>query len=387
MNQSDTGKQLAQKKLDAIIQRGKMDGMRLRETVKKTVIRPLKIYTKDMKFQLDDHKHKPLPRYFVTMSGEEHEFSLHSHAFSQMREEVDLSAKTVRVMLEGPPWDRINLECVLNTKFTNKVFNQRGGGPPCFINLVVGDQVRGFVGRGFKRHLRTGPLLDAFIMSCARFNALPVEAYATDLRINIRTILPHLFEPREGEFLALGMSLSNSDFGSGSFRIDLNVMDVRSGRVMPLKTLNGKNGRGEAHNGGGGDDDAVDSTELSEDTIKKKIIAKQGEVRDLVDATLKPDRVQAFFDEVADAMDKQISWYRFERYLRGKLNEEEMKEVQELLKKGAKSAELPDVQYNADDQAIMDLWFASNVIGHIANKASDERKEDLQVAAGRLLAG
>lgn len=156
---------------------------------------------------------------------------------------------------------------------------------------------------------------------------------------------------------------------------------------MPMKTLNG-NGRGESHNGGAGEDTAADSTELSEDTVKKLILAKQGEVGDVVGAALQPSQVNDFFDQVADAMEQQISWHQFERFLRGKLSQDEVERVQKMLSKSAKSSELPDVKYDADDQAIMDLWFASNVVGQIADGCTDAgRKEELQTAAGKLLAG
>ena len=376
-------KQLAQNTLGRYIEKGKMNGMRLLQTVQSTIIRPLNVFTSDMRFEMGE---KGLPDYYVNVGGEEIKLRIHTHAFSRMRQEVDLSSNTVRCMIEGPQWDRKNLEMLLNSKFSNKGFTQRGGGAPRFINLVVQDEVRGFVGRGFKRHLRSGPLLDAFIKGCAVYGAMPVDAIASDLRVTLQCMLPYIFSPRDNEYLALGMSLSNSDFGAGSFKMDLTVMSLRNGAVMPLKTLNG-NGRGESHNGGSGDEGAVDSTELSEDTIHKLIRAKQGEVIDSVGASLSPGKVNAFLDEVAVAMDRKISWYQFERYLRGKLNQEETAEVQAMLRKDGRSSDLPDVDYDFDDKAVMDLWFASNVVAQIATKADGAKKEELQGIAGKLLVG
>lgn len=377
----------AEQNLHQYIERGKLEGKRLRETVKKTIIRPLKVFTKDMAFVLRPNDKGGLPDYVVRVDDTVENLTLHSNAFSRMRQEVDLSHGTVKAMIDGPAWDRELLEKVLNTKYANKVFNQRGGGLPRFINLVVGQEVRGFVGRGFKRHLKTGPLLDAFIMACGSVNAMPVDAVATDLRITLHCMMPYVFCPRDGEYVGLGVSFSNSDFGAGSFRIELNVMSLRNGQVMPMRTLNG-DGRGESHNGGKGDDSVTDSTELSEQTIQKQVLAKQSEVRDLVLAALAPDKVNEFLDQVADAMNQKISWHTFERFLRGKLNQEEMENIQGLLKRSGKSEALPDVKYDGDDQAIMDLWFASNIIGQVAEKCGDSgRKEELQQAAGKLLAG
>lgn len=368
--------------LDSYMEKGKRNGMLLRKTVQETIIRPLNVFTRDMSFTMPE---TGLPKYFVNIGGNVQELSLHAHAFGRIIQEVDLAASTVRVMVEGQDWDRQNLEMLLNSKYKNKGFVQRGGGLPRFLNLVVGTQVRGFVGRGFKRYLKSGPLMDAFIKSCASYGAMPVDAFATDLRVTLRCMLPYVFCPRNGEYLGIGVSFSNSDFGAGSYHIDMSVMSLRNGNVMPMKTLNA-NGRGEAHNGGG-DGGADDSTELSEETILKMVLAKQGEVADLVGSALQPDKVNAFLDNVADAMDHKISWYQLERFLRGKLTKEEMEAIQKLLVRGAASSELPEVQYDADDKAIMDLWFASNVVASIASKVADTgRKEELQTAAGKLLA-
>ena len=380
--QKGAGQERAEKRLQSFITFGKSRGMSFIEAIQKMVIRPLKVFTSDMRFEMPENG---LPNYFVRMGDGELALTLHPHAFSRMRQEIDLSSTTTKAMLEGPQWDRKNLEMLLNSKFKNKGFSQRGGGSPRFINLTVGTQVRGFVGRGFKRHLKSGPLLESFIKACAAYGAMPVSASATDLRVIMQCMLPYVFSPTNEEYMAIGVTFSNSDFGAGAFRIDLTVMNLRNGVLMPARTLNGS-GRGETHQGGKGEDDSYDSTELSEDTISKLLRAKQGEVFDLVSAALRSDKVNEFFEEVAMAMENSISWARFERYLKGKLTQTELETVQNLLKKEGKSEELPEVKYDMDGKAVMNLWFASNVIGHIAANAG-ERQEDLQMAAGRLLLG
>lgn len=381
-------KKEAEQRLDRYVQRGSEAGQQLVKAVRATTIRPLKVFTKDMRFSVSDTNRGDNPRYFVKLDNEEEiELKLHSHALSRMRQEVDLSASTVKTMVDGPDWDRQNLEMLLNSKFRNKVFRQRGGGLPRFINLTVGDEVRGFVGRGFKRHLRSGPLLSSFVHTCTVYGAQPVEAFSSDLRVTLRAVLPTVFEPHPGEYIALGVSFSNSDFGAGAFRLDLTVMSLRNGNSMPLKTLNGS-GRGESHAGGKGDDDVEDSTELSEDTVAKLIFAKQGEVKDLVTAALSPSKVNENLDLIYTAMKNRVSWYQLERFLRGKANQQELEYIQSLLKASAKSEELPDVAYDSEGLAVMDAWFASNLIAHVAEKSNDpDKKEVLQDAAGKFLLG
>ena len=70
-------------------------------------------------------------------------------------------------------------------------------------------------GRNFKRNLATAPLIKAFVEQCGTHQAGPVEATATDVKTVLKCMLPYVFEPVDGEFVAFGLTFCNSDFGAG----------------------------------------------------------------------------------------------------------------------------------------------------------------------------
>ncbi len=363
--------------------KGRNEGMALFEKIKKLIIVDYMVFTDDMSFTASDHRHQP-PLYFATLRNrdgspkETMELELHPHAFSQMTQAIGVSKSSVNNM-GAEKWEREDLAGLMNSRFTRLDFKQRGGGKDRFMNRVVDGKVRGFVSRMFARHLSSGPILEAFVKSSSKFGAQPASAITTDLRFTLRTFLPHVFEPTDGEYIAIGCSCSNSDFGSGTLRIGLCVLRVRGGTVSHVRDVYTGYHRGKA------DNSADVSVELSQDTIKKQIQAKQSEIEDVVMDALHPKKVNDFLDTIAKATEKQISWHKLERYLQGKLTQAEVQEIQLLLEKGDETGELPSVQKDADNNAIADLWWASSAISKIADRQTGDRKEELQSAAGALL--
>jgi len=369
--------------LDNYFVKGREDGMKLFEAIKQITIVDYMVYTKDMFFAPSTVAHGP-PKYIVKIkeSGVERleEFTLHPHALRQMAAQVSIPTTFVHTLLQGEPWEEEELSTLLTERFNLLDFKQRGGGGDRFMNRVVGRQVRGFVSRMYKRHISSGAILEAFVRACSRFGAMPANALVTDLSFTLRCFLPHVFEPSNGEFVAIGCSCSNSDFGAGMLRLGLCVLRAKNGTVSYVKDTHAERHLGKA------DNTADDSVELSPDTIKKQVLAKQGEVEDIVAATLHPDKVNEFLKTIADAMDKKISWYRLERFLQGKLNKQEMEELQALLERGDASGMLPPVSHEVDGTAIANLWWASSAIGQMAQRQPDDaRRGDLQDVAGALL--
>lgn len=369
--------------LNEYFSRGREDGMKLFEAIKRITIVDYMVYTKDMHFSPASVPHSR-PRYTVKIKdkGEDRpaDFTLHPHALRQMAAQVSIPTPFVQTLMQGEPWEEEELSTLLTERFNKLDFKQRGGGGDRFMNRVVGNEVRGFVSRMYKRHISSGAILEAFVRSCSRFGAMPASALVTDLSFTLRCFLPHVFEPADGEFVSIGCSCSNSDFGAGMLRLGLCVLRTKNGTVSYVKDTHAERHLGKA------DNTADDSVELSSDTIKKQVLAKQGEVEDIVAATLHPDKVNEFLKTIADAMDKKISWYRLERFLQGRLSKQEMEELQALLERGDASGALPPVSHEVDGTAIANLWWASSAIGQMAQRQTDdERKGDLQDVAGALL--
>lgn len=348
------------------------------ETIKKNVITPYRTYTKDMSFRAASAR-DCAPDYAMDVDGGLRHFDLHKHALGQMAGEVRIPLTFVNTLMSGENWEWLELSNLLDERFQRLDFKQRGGGSPRFINLVVGNQVRGFVSRSFKRYLRSGPIFEAFAKACALYGAKPVEVITSDLSFTLRCVLPHIFELKRGKFIAVGLSCSNSDFGAGMFKIGLTVMNLETGSITYLKSLK------EERHVGGAEKDGGQSEVLSDETIEKKILATQSEVRDIVASGLHPDKVDELLGLIRNSMDKEVHWSRLVSYMQGKLTSEELKELQELLRDKEKSQAIADIQYDVDNQAIINLWWASNAVATIAQRHEGEKKDELQCVAGALL--
>lgn len=375
---SDKEYMRAAERLRTYVESGKLQGMRLRHTIKENVITPYRVYTHDMSFQRGENK-SDTPTYSIKVDGEVKSFTLHRHALGQMAGEVQIPITFVNTLTKGEDWERMELVALLNERFHKLDFKQRGGGNARFISLVVHNQVRGFVSRSFKRYLRSGPIFDAFITACGEFTAMPVEAVTSDLCFTLRCVLPQAMETSSGQYVAIGLSCSNSDFGAGTFKIGLTVMNLQTGVITYLNSLK------EERHVGAAEKDSGYSDILSDDTIEKKILATQAEVRDIVASGLKPERIDDTLELIRASMDKEISWSKFVNYMQGKLTSDELKELSEILKDRQKSGAIADIKYDADDMAIINLWWASNAVGEFAKRYEGDKKDELQVAAGGLL--
>lgn len=359
--------------------KGREEGMQLFEQVKKLIIVDYMVYTKDMSF-LPAEARLGNPVYRAKVGPNQKEFTLHVHALRQMATQVGIPSSFVNTLRAGEDWERRELSDLLTERFNKLDFKQRGGGGDRFMNRTVDGEVRGFVSRMYQRHITSGPILESFVKACSQFGAMPASALTTDLSFTLRCFLPHVFEPTDGEFIGIGCSCSNSDFGAGSLRLGLCVIRTKNGAVSYVKDTHSQRHLGRA------DNSAEDSVELSNDTIKKQIIAKQGEVSDIVTATLHPDKVNEFLEVIAKAIDKKVSWYKLEKFLQGRLSKQEIEELQLLLEKGDESGELPPVSQDVDGTSIANLWWASSAVSRMAERQSnDSRKGDLQDVAGALL--
>jgi len=366
--------------LNSYFARGREEGMALFEKIRKLIIVDYMVFTKDMLFTPDS----PLiyrPTLKAGGADKTLNFTVHPHALRQMATCVNIPSSFVNTLVSGADWERRELTDLLTERFNKLDFAQRGGGGDRFMNRVVDNEVRGFVSRMFARHISSAPILEAFVKACGKYGAMPASVLTTDVSFTLRCFLPHVFEPADGEFIAIGCSCSNSDFGAGMLRLGLSVLRIKNGSVSYVKETYAASHRSRA------DNSADLSVELSQSTIKKQILAKQGEVEDIVTSTLHPDKVNDFLDTVAKAMEKKISWYKLEKYLTGtSLSKEEREEIQRLLEKGDESGMLPPVSHDVDGSAIANLWWASSVVSQIAEKQTDDgKKGDLQALAGALL--
>jgi hypothetical protein len=372
----------AEQRLHELFGHGRTNAVELWNKARNMVIVDANIYVDDMYFEPVAEEGRT-PKYLPVVDGTRRNYTLHRHALTQMATEAKIPNTFVTTLMNGQDWERRELTDLLNERFEKLEFKQRSyTSRASFTNRIVDDEVRGFVSPSFKVWLSTPHMLEAFARQAATFNAMPVEATGSSLRFTFRSFLPHVFEPKDGEFIGIGASFSNSDFGAGVLRVSLDVIRLTGGTsISCVKTIYRK-----PHSGSARKDQEEDSSFVSQDTFAKLVAAAQGEVYDAVAKALHPDSVNELLNTISKAMSKQISWHTLKEYLGGKLGQSEIKEIEEALEVQNQSTFLPPLAFDNDGKAIIDLWWASNAVGRVADNTSDlDRKADLRDAAGRLL--
>ncbi len=308
-------------------------------------------------------------------------YRIHRHALGQLAAKIRVPMTFVNYLLEGNTddtiWRREELAQIFTTHFHKEKFKERGGRPPAFLHRLVGSELRGFLSRSFNRHLASEPMLKAFVLSCRDVNARAVEAITTDVKLSLKCFRQMIFEPVPGEFIAVGVDWSNSDFGSGKLSVSSVAYRVRSRTAVSLSEEISK-----VHLGSVIEESDI---EMSEETMAKEVEAQASAIRDSVKQLLSQEYVETLLKAITRAHEEEIPWNRLKGQLSKFLYKEELATVEGLLASES-IVDLPPVGKGQDGKPLPTRWWASNIISILASRTQDdERKIDLQKEAGRIL--
>lgn len=89
----------------------------------------------------------------------------------------------------------------------------------------VDKTIKGFLSPSYKR-MDASPIFQGFIETAVKMGFAPQRAINTDSRVNISFIYPELFELAPSEYVAYGMSLTTSDYGSSALLVDMNILRI-----------------------------------------------------------------------------------------------------------------------------------------------------------------
>jgi hypothetical protein len=380
-----------QKARDRLLERVKLGAKKQEAAIKKaldTVIVDRIWYPNKMRFSLQVKNNEHVPVVYYDAPGQKNdpanpvgEFFIHKHAIGQMADVLEIARNYVTKLRTSPNlWKRELLVHILNEHFQKEVFMTARNQPIGYLRRAVGNEVRGFQGRNFGRNMATAPLLKTFVENCAGLRAGPVAGDTSDLMTTLKCVLPYVFEPINGEFIAFGVSFANSDFGVGKLAVGGFVMRISSGTTAVLENMLSKVHIGKIL-------DSDDELTLSEDTMNKELAAHQGAVRDSVIATLSPEAVKKSLDMIVKANAHGIEWFKLRTTLSKALTKKELELVKSLLENGDDLMDLPPVVKDSGGYNQATSWWAANVIGWFAQKEeSVERQKDLQELAGEVLA-
>lgn len=302
-------------------------------------------------------------RGFGVFYGDEQR-GIHRHALAQFAQRAGVPGQYLAELAEGADgWQR-----ELGAEILNRHY-QRGEEHTRYLVRAVKGEVRGFLSDHYRR-LDSRPLAEALADEAAKIGAVPVEGTASDTRVAMKVLLPQIFEPVSGEVVAFGLEWGNSDFGAAKHSIRAFML-----RVWCLNGATMENSLAQVHLGRG----LTDDIELSRRTYELDTRASISALRDVVQGTLAPKKVEALCAGIQRAHDNEVEWKDVKTGLAKKLLKSELEEAR-------KAFESEDV-YNLP--AGHTMWRASNAISWIAGQkdVDPDRKLELQRLAGELVDG
>jgi hypothetical protein len=368
---------------DRLIQRVRMGAQQQQavlEAVTEMVIVDRLFFAQEMGFGLDPHD-KGLR---ILYEKKPDVLRVHSHALGQLAGMADSKCTSfIRGLVDGNEDERMLAKDILNRLYRIREFvysrGPKEGMAKRFLHRYVGDTLRGFLTASYNPKLSSANLLRPFVETCAEFGAGPVEARSTDIRVTLKCIMPHVFEPVRGEFVAFGSSFSNSDFGAGALNISLSVMRISSGSISVLER-----GYKRVHIGRVLDDSDID---IDNEMAQKELEAQQMAVRKAVQSQLDVNSIETFLNAIKIAAEHEIKWYALKDHLRKVLRTKELSIVEQMLLSGGSDIiDLPVTARDESQKPVATKWWAANVLGWMASKEDDpERGKRMQALAGDLI--
>lgn len=374
-NISDSAKaSLAKERLDTRFRIGRREQDRLVEQVANLHIRDKLVPPTKMSIRTaPDGK----PKLFY--EGSEEGLGIHPHAMGQMCSVSGMPKTYASRLMGGSEWERELFDHNMNTLFHKGKYLDRSRASTRFLHRIVGTELRGFLSRNFNRHLASLPLLRGFVMACDKVGALPIEATTSSVRFSLKCYLPHIFEPVDGEFVAVGVTWSNSDFGAGRLKVAMTTMRISGGTAAVLSDVLSR-----VHIGSVIQDSDL---EMSDVTAAKEVEAQVSAIHDTVSQQLSAEPVNRLVEAIAVAHEEQLPWSRLRTELGRLLQKTEMADVKKMLETGFDDIlDLPPPGRTKSGEAIATRWWASNVVSWMAtNQQNPDRKGELQQLAGDLL--
>lgn len=357
----DAVSQLARTKLETVVERGKQRARGVMEYVHTHVPEDAIARGKALEWGFAPLVAEGAVPALVMQVGEAPR-AVHNHALTQLAGKAGVPSKYLAELVRSPNDHLRHLGVeILRTHYHD---TEAAGGR--YLVRSVGQQVRGFLSDRYRR-LDNRPLLDAFAAACQDVGAVPTDGTVSDVRIQVKAMLPEIVEPVPGEVMVLGVTWGNSDFGAAAYTMSMSVLRLicLNGATMEDVLRNVHLGRRLDHD-----------ISYSNRTYALDTAATVSATKDTVRALFSAERRERLVAGIRAAHEQQVEWTRWSRGLGSLLTK-------------AESA-LAETLFEAADVTILpqgnSLWRASNVLSWLAEQTQDtEHRMDLERAAGAAI--
>jgi hypothetical protein len=302
-------------------------------------------------------KNKPVA-YDEASVINETSYTIHKHALNQLSDRVKVKnfRTVVNELSERGAWGK---ELIAHN--LNEIYHHLDG--ERFLLRQVRGEMRGFLSDQFRR-LDSRPLLEAFVTAIRRFNARPVDGFALQTKMNVRAILPYVFEPFPGEIMAFGAQLTDSDFGDSKLSMSGFVLRMWCTNLATTEDV-----LTQVHLGRR----LSDAVQFSDRTMQLDTQAMASAINDVASHVLAPAAVNKYLDLVRKANEEKIEPTQINAWAKKNLTKAETEKAVDKFS-SADVVTLPPGQTR---------WRWSNALSWLANETLDEhRKLELQEFAG-----
>lgn len=286
------------------------------------------------------------------------EETMHRNALQQAASRVDMPLAYINSLVEHGEWGR---ELAVNN--LRQLFGHLNGDK--FLLRSVNGQVRGFLSDAYRR-MDARPIMDAFIGAVQKYGAVPVDGTVTDTKVDLKVVLPYVFEPVPNEPMLIGARYGNSDFGNGLLQIALFVL-----RLWCTNMAVGESLLKKVHLGAR----IAENVAFSQRTYDLDTQTAASAVADIAEKGLGPEAVNQYVGLIKAANEQKVTGHQVGEFMAKNLTRAEAKEATEAFN-SADIEQLP---------AGNTKWRMSNALSFLAKNAEPERRLELQRLAGSVL--
>jgi hypothetical protein len=236
-----------------------------------------------------------------------------------------------------------------------------------YLVRAVEGQARGFLSNKFRR-LDARPILDDLVGEAQRAGAIVVDGVMSEVRCEMKFIVPRILEPAPGEFMVFGFAWGTSNYGAGA-----NWMRAFANRLACFNGVTMEQNLRQVHIGRALSESDF---EFSDRTMQLDTETARSATRDVARLLLSDAKIAATADVISRASANGIDPTATLASLKKKVSK--------------KDSEAITTAFNSPDVVELPpgntMWRFSNAISLVARDSADaENKLDLERLAGDVL--